>query len=181
MAALIVAVSAALIGGVLVKQHRSAPPESTTRSTSPGVDMAINKLHFSEMRADAKLWDLAAERAEYDKETGTTTLLDVRAEIYGDKAGSLEITSKRGSYDEPRKLVVMQQQVHAVTKRGMVFDTDRLEYRTIPGQIATAQPVTVHDGRLTLHARGMVLSLQDEQVSFKGPVEAVIEGYHGKR
>lgn len=181
LATVIVITSVALAGAVLFRQLRSAPPETASRPTSPGIDMAINKLNFSEMRGNDKLWELTAEQAEYDKDTGTTKLAVVKADILDGRAGGMTITSEIGSYDEPRKVVLMQKQVHAVTKRGMVFDTDQLEYRTGPGLILTDHPVKVQDGRLTLHARGMELLLNAEKVDFRGPVDAVIEGYHAKR
>jgi lipopolysaccharide export system protein LptC len=63
----------------------------------------------------------------------------------------------------------------------MVFDTEQLEYRTGAGLILTDRPVKVVDGRLTLTARSMEMTLSDEQVRFMGTVNAVIEGYHAKR
>jgi LPS export ABC transporter protein LptC len=180
LAVAIVASSVALAAAVMIRQFRSTPPESA-RPLSPAIDMSLAKLDFSEMRGNNKLWDLAADRADYDKKAGAAILTGVKAQIYDSKAGGLVITSQTGWYHEQQHLIKMQDKVHVVTQKGMTFDTELLEYRTAPGLILTEQPVKVRDGRLTLTAKGMELSLNDEKVRFGGPVVAIIEGYHGKR
>jgi hypothetical protein len=47
--------------------------------------------------------------------------------------------------------------------------------------ILADHPVKVADGRLTLTAQRMEMTLKDEKVFFRGAVDAVIEGYHAKR
>ena len=177
----IVASTVALVVAILFRQFHSAAPETASKPISPEVDMSLSQLNFSEMRGNDKLWDLIAERADYDKEAATAKLTGVKTEIYDGKGGGVVITSKRGSYHEAQHLVIMQEKVHAVTKKGMVFDTEQLEYRSGPGLVLSSRPVKVVDGRLTLTAQGMEMSLHDEKVRFQGTVNAVIEGSHAKR
>lgn len=181
MAVVIVVASAALVGAILVRQFRLNTPESASQPISPKIDMSIAKLNFSEMRGNDKLWDLTADRADYDKKTGITTLISVRVELYGNKTGGMVITSENGWYHEAEHLVTLKKNVHAVTKKGLVFDTEQLEYHTGPGVVMTDQPVKVLDGRLTLRAKGMNMTLNDEKVLFRGAVDAVIAGSHEKR
>ncbi|MDK9717996.1 MAG: LPS export ABC transporter periplasmic protein LptC [Trichlorobacter sp.] len=181
LAVVIVASTVALVVAILFRQFRSTPPETASKSISPEVDMSLSKLTFSEMKGNEKLWDMTAERADYDKEAALAKLTGVRTEIYDGKAGGIVITSKTGRYHETQRLVIMQEKVHAVTKKGMVFDTEQLEYRSGPGLVVTNQPVKVVDGRLTLTAQGMEMSLHQEEVRFRGAVHAVIEGAHAKR
>lgn len=181
LAAVIITVSVALVGTIVVRNIRSDQPVAPTRPIPPDIDMSIDTLSFSETRGNEKLWNLSAKRVDYDKQSGVALLSGVTAEIFGSKTGGMVITSVSGSYDEPKQLVLMQQQVHAVTKKGMEFDTDQLEYRTGPGIVRTTSPVQVRDGRLTLTASGMEMTLVDEQARFAGPVNAVIKGYHAKR
>ena len=177
----IVASTVALVAAILFRQFHATSPETASKPISPEVDMSLSQLNFSEMKGSEKLWDLTAERADYDKEAALAKLTGVRTEIYDGKAGGLTITSKKGSYHEAQHLVTMQEKVHAVTKKGMVFDTEQLEYRSGPGLVITHHPVKVVDGRLTLTAQGMEMSLQNEDVRFRGAVHAVIEGVHAKR
>jgi len=181
LAVIIVAASVALVAAVLVRQFRSNSSESASQPISPEIDMVITTLNFSEMRGNDKLWNLVADRADYHKSSGTTTLVGVRTEIYGSKTGGMVITSETGWYNEAEHLVKLQKNVHAVTKKGLVFDTEQLEYRTVPGVVVTDKPVKVVDGRLTLRAQGMNMSLNDEKVLFRGAVDAVIAGSHAKR
>jgi LPS export ABC transporter protein LptC len=181
LAVVIVASTVALVAAILFRQFRSTPPETASKPISPEVDMSLSRLTFSEMKGNNKLWDLTAERADYDKEAALAKLIGVRTEIYDGKAGGMVITSKKGSYHEAQHLVTMQEKVHAVTKKGMVFDTEQLEYRSGPGLVVTNRPVKVVDGRLTLTAQGMEMSLHQEEVRFRGAVHAVIEGAHAKR
>lgn len=176
----ILTTSVALVAAILFRQLRSAPPETASKPISPEIDMSITRLNFSEMRENDKLWDLAAEQADYDKEAGTTKLTGVKTEIFGKKAGGLVITSATGNYFEDKHLVVMKKNVRAISKKGMTFDTEQLEYRSVPGLVTSNRPVKVVDGRLTLTAQGMEMTLDDEKVRFRGPVDAIIEGAHEK-
>lgn len=143
--------------------------------------MAMTRVSFSEMRGDEKLWDLTADTAEYDKDKGLVRLQKVRTEIYEGKAGGAVITSRQGVYDEAARIVRMNGDVHIVTRRGMVLDTDQLTYRAAEGELATDLPVKVVDGRLRLTAIGMLLFVKDEKVHFNRQVQSVIEGKNAKR
>ncbi len=181
LATAIIVASVAIAGTVALKQFRSAQPESVPRNSSPEIDMAMAGAAFSEMQGDTKLWSLTAEKAEYNKESGSVRLKKVSTEIYEGKGKGMAITSQSGSYNEGLRIVRMNGQVHIVTKRGMVLDTDFLEYRSAEGVVLTDRPVRVTDGRLTLTAQGMDLIIKDEQVRFHHQIQAVIEGHHAQR
>ncbi len=181
LALIIVLASSALVVTVVVRQLRAPGPESAARVVSPGVDMSLAKPSFSEFRGSEKLWELTADRADYDKKAGLVMLTKAQARLLESAAGSISISADSGSYQESGRLVKMRNKVHAVSKRGMVFDTSRVDYRIDQGLIITDDQVRVSDGRLTLQAHGMELQVEQETVSFKGPVEAVIEGYREKR
>jgi LPS export ABC transporter protein LptC len=166
---------------VVFRQQRTTSPETVPKASSPNVDMSMNQVRFSEMRDDATLWELVAERADYDKEPGVVHLTTVRLESFEGKTGGVVITSQTGSYQESKRLVTMKGAVHAVTRKGMVFDTDQLEYLPASGMLQTNHAVSVLDGRLRLKAHGMEASLKTEQVRFLRQVDAVIEGNHAKR
>ena len=172
--------SVALVLIVALRHQRATPPVSVTPSTSPDVDLAMTQLRFSEMNDDAKLWELVAQRADYDKESGLVHLNGVRLETFEGRTGGVVITSRTGHYHEANRLVRMEGAVHAVTRRGMILDTDILEYRPANGMLLTDRDVTVVDGRLRLKARGMEASLKHEEVRFLRQVHAVIEGNHAK-
>lgn len=181
LAVTIVLASASLVAVIVIRHVRSTPPGPASKSISPEIDMSLTRLTFSEMRGNEKLWDLTAERADYDKETKAARLAGVKVDIFDGKAGGIVITAASGSYLEAQHLVTLQKNVHVVTRKGMVFDTDQLEYRSGPGVILADHPVKVADGRLTLTAQRMEMTLKDEKVLFRGAVDAVIEGYHAKR
>lgn len=181
LAAAIIIASVAIAGTIALKQFRSASPQPTSRTTSPEIDMAMTRVAFSEMRGDEKLWDLTAEKAEYDKEPGMVRLDVVRTEIHEGKAGGAVITSQKGVYNEASRIVMMSGKVHVVTKRGMVLDTEYLEYRPAENLLVTDRPVKVVDGRLHLTALGMTLNTKEERVRFHQQVNSVIEGRNAKR
>lgn len=176
MATTIIVASVAIGGAIVLKQFRAAAPESSPRNLPPQIDMAMTQLRFSEMRDDAKLWELVADSADYDKDGGRAKLRKLRLEIYDKKAGGAVVTSETGYYTESANQVVFQGNVHTVTKKGLVMDTDELAYNTKTGMLFTKRPVTVKDGRLTLKGTGMELATRDEKVRFPGRVEAVLEG-----
>lgn len=181
LAIAIVALCVAVVGAVALRQLRLSSPESASRTISPNVDMAMTKLRFSEMRDNAKLWELVADQADYDKDSGVVTLSGVHLETFEGKTGGMVVTSKTGTYNEQARIVKMNGTVHAVSKRGMVFDSDFVEYRPATGLLLTDRPVTVRDARMTLRAIGMELSLKEEKVRFLRQADALIEGKNAKR
>jgi len=170
-----------LVVVIVSRQQRASSPESVPHASSPDVDMSMNQVRFSEMRDDATLWELVADRADYDKEPGVVHLKTVRLETFEGKTGGVVITSQTGKYQESKQLVTMEGTVHAVTRKGMIFDTDQLLYLPATSRLLTDRGVSVLDGRLRLKAIGMEASLKTEQVRFLSQVNAVIEGNHAKR
>ncbi len=176
LAVAIVAASVSIVGTIVVRNFNAEAPETPSVKNAPEIDMAMTKLRFSEMRDDAKLWELVADRADYDKEPGKVNLSGLMLETFEQKTGGVVVTSRSGSYEESERLVKMKDQVHAVTRRGMTLDTEYIEYRPATGMLRTDLPVKVADGRLTLKAQGMQLSMNDELVTFLHNVDASIEG-----
>lgn len=181
LAVLILGSFIALIVTVLVRQFRTSPAGVIAKPVSPGVDMSLTNPRFSEFKGSSKIWELVAEQAEYDKDTGLALLSKVTAQLQESSAGSVTLSAEKGSYHEPSKLVKLRDKVHAVSKRGMTFDTSRLEYRITPGLIVSDQPVQMSDGRLSLQAQGIEMLVEQETAHFTGPVTAVIEGYNVQR
>lgn len=181
LAITILASTVALVAVIVSKQQRTTPSATVPHTTSPNVDMSMKQVSFSEMRDNATLWNLVAEQADYDKEPGVVHLTTVRLETFEGKTGGVVITSQTGRYQESKRLVTMEGAVHAVTRKGMIFDTDLLEYLPATGMLTTSNPVSVQDGRLRLKARGMEASLKTEQVRFLSQVNSVVEGNHAKR
>ncbi len=62
----------------------------------------------------------------------------------------------------------MQEKCACRYQKGMTFTTEQLEYRSVPGLVVSNHPVKVVDGRLTLTAQGMEMSLHDEKARFMG-------------
>jgi LPS export ABC transporter protein LptC len=170
-----------LVVAIVSRQQRANSPETVPQASSPDVDMSMNQVRFSAMRDDATLWELVADRADYDKEPGVVHLKKVRLETFEGKTGGVVITSQTGRYQESKQLVTMEGAVHAVSRKGMIFDTDQLLYLPATSLLRTDHGVSVLDGRLRLKARGMEASLKTEQVRFLSQVNAVIEGNHAKR
>lgn len=168
-------VSTAIVATIAFKQMQTASPEPAFRSNSPDMDMTMVNASFSEMRGDAKLWDLTAAQADYDKDTGEVFLQQLLANIYDERAGKLQITAKSGFYDEKKRLISMTGDVEVLTKQGMSLETDQLDYLPDQDLVKTDRPVKVKDNRLTLTAVGMELFPNTEQVKFHHQIHSVIE------
>jgi len=168
-------VSIAIAATIAFRQMQLSPPEPSLRSSSPDVDMTMVTASFSEMRGDAKLWDLTAEQADYDKDTGEIFLQQLLTNIYDDKAGKLQITARNGFYDEKKRLISMTGDVQVVTEKGMTLTTEQLDYLPDQDLIKTDKPVHLKDNRLTITAIGMELFPGTEQVKFHHQINSVIE------
>ena len=123
------------------------------------------------------VWELVADRAEYDKTGDVAYLTDIHM-VYAKSRtnGAITLTSSKGEYSNISKNIRLRGKVHVVTESGMVFDTETLDYLAEPSLFRTADRVDFHHERLTLAATGMELFAKTETSRFFKSIDAVVEG-----
>jgi len=173
-------VTAAIVGIVVaisLNGSRVTSPESVSKQLPQNIDVALHNARFTEMREGTTVWELVAERAEYDKSGAVAYLTNIHMVYAKSRSnGSITLTASKGSYSSASKNIHLQGKVHVLTETGMAFDTESLDYLAASSLFRTADRVDVHHERLSLAATGMELYAKTETSRFFKSVDAVVKG-----
>jgi len=176
LALLVTAAIVGIVAAIFLKGSRSSLPKPVSQQLPQNIDVALHNARFSEMREGTIVWELVAERAEYDKTGDVVYLSDIRM-IYAKSrtSGSITLTSDKGEYTNSSRNIRLRGRVHVVTESGMVFDTDSLDYLADRSLFHTSERVVFHHERLSLAATGMELNAKSETTRFFNSIEAIVE------
>ncbi len=177
LALLVTAAIVGIVAAISLKGFRTTSPKPVSQQLPQNIDVAFHKARFTEMRDGISVWELVAERAEYDKSGDVAYLTDIHM-VYAKTRtnGSITLTAAKGEYSNSSKDVRLRGQVHAVTESGMTFDTESLDYQAESSLFRTADRVDFHHERLSLAAVGMEFDAKTEKSRFFKSVDAVVKG-----
>lgn len=178
---LAVLVAAAFIGiAALVfrsgSNDRGAEPKAL-QQLPENIDIALKKARFSEIRDGSVVWELVAERVEYDKNGEVAHLGDIRMDFArSGTAGALTVTASQGDYFSASRDVRLRGRVHVETENGVIFDTESIDYQALKSRLKTADQVTFQQQRLTLRAMGMEMDVKNQRARFFSRIDARVAG-----
>jgi LPS export ABC transporter protein LptC len=177
LALLVTAAIVGIVAAITLKGFRTTSPEPVSQQIPKNIDVALHNARFVEMSDGTAVWELFADRAEYDKTGDVAYLTDIHM-VYAKSRtnGSITLTASKGEYSNSSKNIRLRGKVHVVTESGMVFDTDSLDYLADSSLFRTAERVVFHHERLSLAAIGMELYAKTEMSRFFKSIDAVIEG-----
>lgn len=172
-------VMAAIIGiaAVVLRNdpHGSAPVRSANQQLPHNIDIALKQARFSEIQDGLVIWELVAERVNYDKSGDTAHLSDIRMEFqHTGSHGAVTATADNGEYFSSAKIVRLKGHVHVVTEDGASFEANSVVYSGESAQFSTADPVTFRQQKLRLTAVGMNFGVKNQQARFFSAVDASI-------
>jgi len=176
LAILVIVAIAAITAVVLRDDPRGAAPVRTSSQQLPhNIDVALKKARFSEIQGGLLIWELIAERVDYDKSGDTAYLSDIRMEFQRTGShGAVTVTADRGEYLNSAKTVRLNGHIHVVTDDGASFKTGSIVYTGANAQFSTPDPVLFQQQRLQLTAVGMDLGVNNQRARFHSSVDAVI-------
>lgn len=158
--------------------NHTAPVPSAFPQLPQNIDIALKQARFSEMKDGTVVWELAAERVEYDKNGEVAHLTGgIRMDVAGSGTrGNILVTSDSGEYQVNNKNIRLRGKVAVLTGDGASFATDSIDYSAAATKIKTADPVLFRQERLTLHATGMELDVTEQKARFFKSVDATVDG-----
>lgn len=161
-----------VVATIAFRMQRAGVPARAVRKLPLQVDVSLQRVHYTETKGGTKRWDLSADRAEYNKQTDTTSLTGVRFVVAGEKgAGELQITADRADYRNGTRDVRLVGKVHGSGSE-MEFSTSRLTYVAARSQLETGAPVSFRDAGLQLEGVGMEFHTQTRKLRLLRDVSA---------
>lgn len=177
LAILIVTATIGILAAISMKGSKTGPPEPPPQQLPQNIDIALHNARFTDTRDGTVIWELSAERADYDRDGDVAYLAGIRMVFPATRsAGNITLTAAKGSYSSKTRNVGLSGRVHVVTGAGATFDTEAIEYTASSSRFSTGRPVTFRHERLTLAARGMTLDVRDQTARFPGDIDAVVDG-----
>ncbi|HIJ87250.1 MAG TPA: LPS export ABC transporter periplasmic protein LptC [Desulfuromonadales bacterium] len=153
----------------------SKPVPSIVQQLPQNIDIALNKARFSEIQESLLVWELVAERAEYDKTGDMAYLKDIRMEFQKTPSqGAITVTADSGEYFFAKKDILLKGNVLVVTDKDARFDTEQIAYIGALDQFTTKAPVLFRQQRIQLSATGMDFGVKSQKANFKSLVVASI-------
>ena len=176
LALLVIAAIVGIAAVVLRNDSKgSAPVKTTNQQLSHNIDIALKKALFSEIKDGVVVWDLVAERVDYDKGGDTAYLSNIRMDFKKTVSrGAVTVTADSGVYFSAAKNVKLKGNVHIVNDEGADFKTATLDYNGTASKFSTTDSVIFRQERLQLTAIGMDLGVDNQQAHFHSLVNSSI-------
>lgn len=160
---------------ITLKVQRRNVPAETLRRLPVNVDVALQKIHYTETKDGVKKWDLLADQAVLDKKGEAVHLTGVRLIVAaGGGTGDIVLTADRADYDSRSKDVKLVGNVEAKSVSGMRFSTESAMYEDGRSMIKSTDRVKFSDGRLDLDGVGMELATATRNLKIMKDVTASV-------
>jgi LPS export ABC transporter protein LptC len=163
-----------VVATIAFRMQQEGAPARGVRKLPLQVDVSLQRVHYTETKQGVKRWDLSADRAEFNRQTDTTSLTGVRLVIAGGKStGELHVTADRADYHNKTKDVFLAGNVHGKSASGIEFSASRLTYVAARSQLETSEAVRFSDQGLLLEGVGMEFQTQTRRLKLMRDVSAV--------
>lgn len=170
-----------MVAAIFFKSSRPAPPQQVNQNLPSNIDLALNKAVFTEMKDGLVVWELVAERADYDKSGETAHLTKIRMKFEKTKTSrGITVVADKGDYSVKSKNIKLRGNVHAVTDDEATFDSESLDYIASSSTFVTDAPVKFKQQRLSLMATGMVMDVHKQKAFFKSSIKSILVGQVSK-
>jgi LPS export ABC transporter protein LptC len=181
LAFFIVMAVVSVTAAIALKVHRGKIPAETLPKLPGSIDVAMQKIHYTETRNGIKKWDLLGDQATYDKEREVVHLTRVRLLVAaGGKMGDITLTADRADYDSRSKDVKLVGNVEAKSASGLKFTTTSVTYLSGRSMIKTDDRVKLSDRRLAVDGVGMELMTVTKDLKIMKDVTASVTRGAGK-
>lgn len=175
LAILVTTAIVGIVAAISLKGPRRAPMEPVHLQLPHNIDVVMHNARFAEMRNGTTVWELVAERAEYDKSGEVAYLSNIRMVFAKTRtAGAITVTASKGEYSSKSNNIKLRGAVHVTTDASASFDTESIDYLAAKSQFRTSELVTFHHQRLALSALGMELNVKDQRAIFRKAIDATV-------
>jgi len=120
-------------------------------------------------------WQIKAERAEYFQDDNRAVLNTLEAIFYDEEGRIFTLQGARGEMNTETQDITVSGGITASTSEGYQLVTNSAYYNKEQGIVTTDDPVLFFGEGITVHAVGMEVKIEDQHVTLKQAVRALIE------
>lgn len=177
LAVVVVAAVAAMAGTIFRNRPASVAQRPVARQMPPNIDVALRKARFTEVVQGQIVWELVADRAEYDKQGETAFLTGITMEFAGNgPSGTIRLRAASGQYSTKTRNVSLRGDVLVRTGTGAEFKSQQVDYSAADFRLVSRETVVFEHQRLALTAVGMEMDIRRQVARFGTKVNATVKG-----
>jgi lipopolysaccharide export system protein LptC len=173
IAALTIVLICFLIALVVMAQRRSSKGEGTKVPLPPSTVnafMALVGVRQTATKDGARQWELQAESAQLEAESGRMILDKLRVDFFPENGGKVLLTADKGFLNTKTNDIQVQGKVR-IQNDQYTLATDDLSYRHTERILSSDSPVHILGQTADLEADRMVYDLDKNQARFEGKVK----------
>lgn len=146
------------------------------------VDLALEKIHYTQNEGGRRRWTLDADSATYQREAGLVSLQNVEMVFFETgRFSEVRMTATEGLFDQQQEQVDVWGEVEITTDQNEHFYTERLRYEQKSRQVISDERVRMISPQLELTGEGFQLDLQAGRMSILRDVHARLVTVHDER
>jgi LPS export ABC transporter protein LptC len=173
---LVIALSAAILGGAAWWWSRAADHASQTASPDLTVALAqgtkMEKFSLRDTQSQRTRWEILADVAQGDPKTDITTMQGVHLTLFSAKHGTVQVTGQHGVIENQSKDMRVCGNVQLVVGQEFALTTECLQWRAVEQALETDTPVAIQMGHLQVEGRGFRGWLAEERFEIREQVLA---------
>ncbi|MDT8421592.1 MAG: LPS export ABC transporter periplasmic protein LptC [Desulfuromonadales bacterium] len=171
--ALLILLSIALLVASLVWNLPGKDTEEILDLLPQQVDLALEKIHYTQTEGGRRSWVLDADSAAVQREEGLISLQNVAMVFWQTgRYAEVSLTAREGLFDQQNKTVEIWGDVEIVTDLEERFSAERIRYQQATRQVSSEDRVHLQSPQLNLTGKGFRLDLQTGRMSVLQDVEA---------
>jgi len=163
-----------IVSGVIYKVSGNRPQKTLLKIMDSTVDLQVMNVHYTEATDEGVKWEIKADSAQYRKKENLAVFKNPCIKLIMPNGRVYVMTGSEGFVHQDSKDMEISGNINLTSSNGDEFKTNHLSYSGIEKRCYTPAPVTMKNSRIQVDAKGMSLSLKDEQLTLLSGVRAVL-------
>lgn len=167
--------SVAALAFVLWRYLAQQTPVELLEALPKQVDLALEKLHYTQNEDGRRSWTLTADQAEYQRDSGEALLQRVHLVLYrAGQFGEVTLDAGQGRLRQEQQQVEVFDQVVVRTDRQEQLQTKKLIFDGRRNRLTTDEKIRLLTPGLELTGAGLEVDLEQGRMLVKSQVRLLI-------
>lgn len=166
-----VALFVMVVLALLTARSRTAPREAVGPAPSAAADLSVHDVELEEQTAGGPQWRLRADQAHVFEQEGRTALRRLTVHVRH-QGRAWTIVGEEGDFFSPSRDFEIRHNVVLTADDGLRLETSVLRWHGAERRLWTDAPVRLSRPGSVVQGTGLVVRMDDEATTVRGPVTA---------
>ena len=169
--AILILGSVVVLAAVLWPYLAQQPPKEVLNALPKQIDLALEKLHYTQNENGQRSWSVVADQAEYQRDSSQALLKTVHVVLYqAGRFGEVTLDAGQGRLQQALQQIDVWDQVQVRTSNQEQLFTDRLHYDGKQRRLSTEEPIRLVSPQMELTGKGLQVDLAQGRLLVKSDV-----------